>query len=119
MNQNNNYKFENTISEENTLESNVNSRPVAKFCNDPKYVKKFKQSTYEFPQNYAIISMIGSDEVYHDFDTYCSDKFVKNYLINKYETAVRVIANKYNQIFLSNMERKIQDIENSVINKFN
>ena len=36
MNQNNNYKFENTISEENTLESNVNSRPVAKFCNDPK-----------------------------------------------------------------------------------
>lgn len=119
MNQNNNHKFENTISDENTLESNVNSRPVAKFCNDPKYVKEFKQSIHEFPQNYAIISMIGSDEVYHDFNVFCADKFVKNYLINKYETATRVIANKYNQIFLSNMERKIQDIENSVINKFN
>lgn len=111
-------KFENSINEENNLESNINNRPPVRFCNDPKYVKEFKQSVHEFPENYAIISMIGSDEVYHDFNAFCADKFVKNYLINKYETAVRVIANKYNQIFLSNMERKLQDVENSVISKF-
>lgn len=111
-------QFANTISEENTLESNVNSRPVPKFVNDPKYIKEFKQPIREFEENYAIISMIGSDEVYHDFNVFCVDKFMKSYLVSKYETAVRVIANKYNQIFLTNMERKLNDIENSVISKF-
>lgn len=111
-------KFANTISEENTLESNVNSRPVPKFVNDPKFTKEFKQPVREFNENYAIISMIGNDEVYHDFNTFCADKFIKNYIINKYETAVRVIANKYNQIFLTNMDRKINDLENTVINKY-
>lgn len=110
--------FANTISEENNLESNVNSRPIPKFVTDPKYIKEFKQPVKEFAENYAIISMIGSDEVYHDFNVFCADKFVKNYIINKYETAVRVIANKYNQIFLTNMDRKINDFEKTVINKY-
>lgn len=110
--------FANTINEENNLESNINSRPVAKFVTDPKYVKEFKQPTREFTENYAIISMIGSDEVYHNFDVFCVDKFMKSYLVDKYETAVRVVANKYNEIFLNNMERKLKDIETSVMTRF-
>lgn len=111
-------QFANTISEENNLESNLNSRPIPKFVTDPKFVKEFKQPIREFEQNYAIISMIGSDEVYHNFDVFCVDKFMKSYLVDKYETAVRVIANKYNQIFLTNMDRKLKDIETTVIEKF-
>lgn len=112
-------QFANTISDENTLESNVNKRPVPKFVNDPKYIKAFKQPVREFEENYAIISMIGSDEVYHDFNVFCVNKFMKDYLASKYETAIRIIANKYNQIFLTNMERKLHDVESSVIAKFN
>lgn len=111
-------KFANAISDENTLESNVNSRPPVNFTNDPKYIKEFKKPIKEFEENYAIISMIGSDEVYHNFDVFCVDKFVKNYLANKWTTGIRVIANKYNQIFLENMNRKINDLENTVISKF-
>lgn len=111
-------KFANAISSENTLESNVNSRPPVNFTNDPKYIKEFKKPIKEFEENYAIISMIGSDEVYHNFDVFCVDKFVKRYIENKWTTGVRVIANKYNQIFLENMNRKINDFENSVITEF-
>lgn len=111
-------KFANAISSENTLESNVNSRPPVNFTNDPKYIKEFKKPIKEFEENYAIISMIGSDEVYHNFDVFCVDKFVKRYIENKWTTGIRVIANKYNQIFLENMNRKINDFENSVITEF-
>lgn len=111
-------KYANAISDENTLESNINNRPPVKFANDPKYIKEFKKPVKEFEENYAIISMIGSDEVYHNFDVFCVDKFVKNYLENKWTTGIRVIANKYNQIFLENMNRKINDLENTVISKF-
>ena len=110
--------YANAISEENTLESNINSRPLVKFTNDPAYVKEFKKPVREFAENYAIISMIGSDEVYHNFDIFCVDKFVKSYINNKWMTGVRVIANKYNQIFLENMNRKINDLENTVTNTF-
>lgn len=111
-------KYANAISDENTLESNINNRPPIKFTNDPKYIKEFKKPVKEFEENYAIISMIGSDEVYHNFDVFCVDKFVKSYLENKWTTGIRVIANKYNQIFLENMNRKINDLENTVISKF-
>lgn len=111
-------KYANAISDENTLESNINNRPPVKFANDPKYIKEFKKPVKEFEENYAIISMIGSDEVYHNFDVFCVDKFVKSYLENKWTTGIRVIANKYNQIFLENMNRKINDLENTVISKF-
>lgn len=111
-------KYANAISDENTLESNINNRPPVKFANDPKYIKEFKKPVKEFEENYAIISMIGSDEVYHNFDVFCVDKFVKSYLKNKWTTGIRVIANKYNQIFLENMNRKINDLENTVISKF-
>lgn len=111
-------KYANAISNENTLESNINNRPPVKFANDPKYIKEFKKPVKEFEENYAIISMIGSDEVYHNFDVFCVDKFVKSYLENKWTTGIRVIANKYNQIFLENMNRKINDFENTVMNTF-
>lgn len=111
-------KYANAISDENTLESNINNRPPVKFTNDPKYIKEFKKPTKEFEENYAIISMIGSDDVYHNFDVFCVDKFVKSYLENKWTTGIRVIANKYNQIFLENMNRKINDLENTIISKF-
>lgn len=111
-------KYANAISDENTLESNINNRPPVKFTNDPKYIKEFKKPVKEFEENYAIISMIGSDEVYHNFDVFCVDKFVKSYIKNKWTTGIRVIANKYNQIFLENMNRKINDFENTVMNTF-
>lgn len=102
----------------NTLKSNINNRPPVKLGDDPEYVKKFKQPVTEFPEKYAIVSMIGNDDVFHNFEAFVSSKFVESYLAQKYETAVRVIANKYNQIFLGNMETKIRDLENSVIKKF-
>lgn len=102
----------------NTLKSNIDTRPPVKLGDDPVYVKKFKQPVTEFPEMYAIVSMIGNDDVFHNFEAFVSSKFVESYLAQKYETAVRVIASKYNQLFLGNMETKLRDLENSVIKKF-
>lgn len=102
----------------NTLKSNIDTRPPVKLGDDPVYVKKFKQPVTEFPETYAIVSMIGNDDVFHNFEAFVSSKFVESYLAQKYETAVRVIASKYNQLFLGNMETKLRDLENSVIKKF-
>lgn len=100
------------------LHSNIDSRPVCKFTDDPEYIKKFKTPVSEFPEKYAIISMIGNEDVYHDFNAFCASKFVKSYLDAKFQTAVRVIANKYNQMFLKNIETKTEDYKKSVIKKF-
>ena len=59
-------KFANAISDENTLESNVNSRPPVNFTNDPKYIKEFKKPIKEdvqetqTPSDHGMSSLINN-----------------------------------------------------------
>ena len=65
-------KFANAISDENTLESNVNSRPPVNFTNDPKYIKEFKKPIKEFEENYNNLTVSTfKDSIFASFSSTC------------------------------------------------